>query len=118
MKVIIAGSRHMPIEDYPLIHRAVLASGFNLTEVVSGHAKGADQLGEFYAKQKQLPCRIFPADWHTYGKAAGPIRNKQMMEYSDAAIVFIWDNSRGSANMIKQMQENNKPVFIVKNGKL
>lgn len=118
MKVIIAGSRHMPDELFHLISKAVFASGFDITEVVSGCAKGADRLGERWAREKLVPCTRFPADWSKHGKAAGPIRNGQMKNYADAAIVFIWDNSRGSANMISQMQKANKPVFIVRDGKL
>jgi hypothetical protein len=42
MKVIIAGSRHMPFSAYPLIQQAINASGFQVDEVVCGMAKGAD----------------------------------------------------------------------------
>lgn len=118
MKVIIAGSRHMPVSLYYLVPKAVAKSGFDITEIVSGTAKGADTLGEFYAAEYEIPCKLFPPDWDTYGKAAGPIRNGQMKEYADAAIVFIWDGSRGSANMIRQMQQASKPVFVVKDGQL
>lgn len=108
----------MPNELYKLIDVAVVASGFTITEEVCGTARGADTLGKQWAEAHQIPVKEFPADWNQYGKAAGPIRNKQMMEYADAAIVFIWDNSRGSANMIKQMKQANKPCFIVHGGKL
>ncbi len=116
MKVIIAGSRHMPESLYPLISAAVVASGFPITEVVSGRAKGADRLGERFAIEHNLPLKLFPANWNLHGKSAGPIRNSEMKNYADAAIVFIWDGSRGSANMILQMQKAKKPVFVVKDG--
>jgi hypothetical protein len=107
----------MPASLYPLVRQAVIASGFDITEVVSGTAKGADTLGEFYAAEYDIPCKLFPPDWDKYGKAAGPIRNGQMKDYADAAIVFIWDGSRGSANMIKQMEKAGKPAFVVRDGK-
>lgn len=116
MKVIIAGSRHMPDSLYNLIGEAIKFSGYDVTEIISGRARGADRLGEHYAKVNRIPLKAFPADWVKYGKAAGPIRNSEMKNYADAAIVFIWDNSRGSANMISQMQKAGKPVFIVKDG--
>lgn len=106
----------MAINNYCLIGKAIKFSGFNLSEIVSGQAKGADTLGECYSIECEIALKCFPADWDTYGKAAGPIRNSQMRDYADAAIVFIWDNSRGSANMIAQMQKANKPCFVVKNG--
>lgn len=115
MKVIIAGSRHMT-QDYTLIGAAVVSSGFEVSEVVCGLARGADTWGKEWAIIRSIPVKEFPADWDKFGKAAGSIRNGQMMEYADAAIVLIWDGSRGSQNMIDQMQKAKKPCFVVKNG--
>jgi hypothetical protein len=125
MKVIIAGSRHMPFESYPLIGRAVARfeqfTGRKITEVVCGEAKGADTLGKKWAfceNTPRIPVKSFPADWDTYGKGAGPIRNREMAEYAEGLIVFIWDSSRGSANMLQQMQDLDKPCYVVYNGEL
>lgn len=118
MKVIIAGSRHMPFSMFPLIQQAVDKSGFNVTEVVCGMAKGADQLGGKWAYQNGIPVKKFPADWDKHGKAAGPIRNAEMGQYADAAIIFIWDGSRGSADMERKMRALKKPTFTVWNGEI
>jgi hypothetical protein len=116
MKVIIAGSRHMPFSAYPLIQQAIDASGFQVDEVVCGMAKGADTFGMKWAYHAGIPVKKFPADWETHGKAAGPIRNSEMRDYADALIVFIWDGSRGSANMLAQMEKVGKPCYVVYNG--
>lgn len=79
-------------------------------------AKGADTLGELWALKEGKRVARFPANWNKYGRAAGPVRNKQMAEYADALIVFIWNNSRGSANMLDQMSSLDKPCFVVRNG--
>lgn len=120
MKVIIAGSRHMPFSAYPLIAQAIerCKPVFEVTEVVCGEAAGADTYGKKWAYHNKIPVKSFPADWETYGKGAGPIRNRQMAEYADALIVFIWDGSRGSANMLKTMQNLNKPCYVVYNGEI
>lgn len=123
MKVIIAGSRHMPFSMYPLIAVAVerfeAMTGWKITEVVCGKAKGADTFGEKWARcEAGLPVTEFPADWDTYGKRAGPIRNGEMADYADGLIVFIWDGSRGSANMLEQMQNRNKPCYVIYDGEL
>jgi len=60
------------------------------TDIVSGTAKGADQLGERYAKEKGYRVKKFPADWVRYGKGAGHVRNKEMAEYANYIVVF-WD---------------------------
>jgi len=100
MKVIIAGSRKF--NDYKKLCKIcdhLLQNQTNI-EIVSGTAKGADKLGEQYAKERGFKLTKFPANWNKYGKAAGPKRNQQMAQYADALIAF-WDGkSRGTKNMI------------------
>jgi len=111
MKLIIAGSRSIKLQQSALYH---LSNHFPTpTEVVSGGAEGIDKAGEIYAINTSKPVKKFTPDWETYGKAAGPIRNKQMAEYADA-LLLIWDGkSRGSANMKKEMLAIGKPVYEV-----
>ena len=112
MKIVIAGSRS--ITDYDVIKKTLKNGIGTITEVVSGAANGADRLGERWAEENNVPLKKFPADWNKYKKAAGPIRNKQMAEYADAAVIF-WDGkSRGSVNMAEQMKKLGKPYYIVK----
>lgn len=120
MKIIIAGSRHMPFELFPIIQQAVDKSGFDVTEVVCGEALGADTWGKKWAfmQKPRIPVKSFPADWNEHGKRAGPIRNKEMGDYADGLIVFIWPNSRGSQHMLNYMQHLGKPVFPVFNGEI
>lgn len=109
MKVIIAGSRD--ITDFGLVNDIVQPYLKNITEIVCGCAKGVDQLGWEIGQIAEIPVKEFPADWNKHGKAAGPIRNKQMADYADAAIV-IHNGSKGSLNMIEQMRKLKKPVLI------
>lgn len=118
MKVIIAGSRHMPFSMYPLIGQAVTKSGYKITEVVCGMARGADMFGAKWAYEQGIPIKKFPANWEEFGLKAGPIRNAEMAQYADAAIIFIWDGSRGSADMERKMKALKKPVFTVWNGEI
>lgn len=110
--LIIAGSRN--IEDYEIVRLAVEESGWwpQITEIVSGGARGVDRLGERLGKRNNMPIRIFPADWLTHGKSAGYKRNRQMAEYADF-LVAVWDGkSRGTLNMIEEMRTLDKPVYI------
>lgn len=110
MRVVISGTR--TITDYTQLEKAIKQSGFLITEVVSGHCRGVDIMGEEWAKNNGISIKIFPADWNKYGKSAGPIRNKQMAEYAEAAII-LWDgNSRGTENMISLAKLNNLKVFV------
>lgn len=110
MKCIIAGSR--TITDYAAVERAIEASAFPITQVVSGCAPGVDRLGEQWGYRHDLPIAHFPADWERHGKAAGPIRNAAMAAYADA-LILVWDGrSRGSADMLRQARAGGLRVFV------
>jgi hypothetical protein len=109
MKTVIAGSR--TIKDQTIVDKVVKSSGFKVSEVICGCAPGVDTLGEIWAKENNISLAYYPADWNTYGKAAGHIRNGQMADNADAVIV-IWDGeSPGSRNMIKQAKKRNLLLF-------
>lgn len=111
MKVIIAGSRDSGFNILD-IYKAVNKSRFIITEIVSGNARGVDQLGELYAIINNIRIMDFPADWNNKGKSAGIIRNKQMGDYADA-LIALWDEkSKGTNHMINYMKSINKPTFV------
>ena len=108
-KVVIAGTRRF--RNYELLLQVIQDSLIPITEVVSGaEPSGVDALGERYARENNLPLSQAPADWDKYGKAAGFIRNKEMAEYADAAIVICVNSSPGSMDMIRQMKALGKQV--------
>lgn len=82
--------------------------------IVSGHASGADSLGEKFAMDHNLQCELHPADWDKHGKAAGPIQNAEMAEVADALIAF-WDGqSRGTRSMIDLAKRKGLQVVVVR----
>ena len=98
LRTIIAGSR--TITDMAVVEYAVQKSGFEITEVVSGGAKGVDTLAQQFAEYHNIPVKVFMADWNAHGKSAGPIRNQQMAEYADQ-LIAVWDGvSLGTCHMI------------------
>ena len=111
-KVIIAGSRDFA--DYALLCSfadEVLAGAEDI-EIVSGGARGADDLGERYARERGYALKVFPAEWKKWGRAAGPIRNGQMAGYADALIAF-WDGqSAGTRDMIRKAEERGLCVKV------
>ena len=110
MKVIVAGSRHA--KDPESVALAIAESGFEVTEVVSGRARGVDTLGEAWAATRGIPVKAFPADWNRYRNGAGPIRNKQMAEYAEALVALLYPDSRGTQNMIAQAQKIGLKVYV------
>jgi len=110
LRVIIAGGRD--IHDYNLVKEAIAECQFPIATVVSGGAKGVDAMGEQYAEEMNLKLNIYPADWETHGRAAGPIRNRKMAENADA-LIAIWDGkSRGTKNMIETAQKKGLLVYV------
>ena len=105
MKVIVAGGRDF--NDYKLLKETL--DNFqqeygNITEVVSGTAKGVDKLGEQYANENNIPIKRFVPDWEGLGKKAGHVRNKKMGDYAkehNGMLVAFWDKrSKGTKGMI------------------
>lgn len=112
-RVIIAGTR--TYDDYETLKAYAdykLSRIDEDIEIVSGGARGADALGERYAKEKGYSVKRFPAEWERYGKRAGPRRNEAMAEYADALLAY-WDGeSRGTKNMIELAKASGLKVGV------
>lgn len=114
MRVIIAGGRNF--NDYEFLKTKCNHILQNQDEVIiiSGGAKGADALGERYAKERGYTLESFPAKWGEYGKKAGMIRNTEMADNSDSLIAF-WDGkSKGTKHMIDTATKKQLPVRVIR----
>ena len=115
-RVIIAGSRSF--NDYELLRERCLSilqekMRTNRVIIVSGHARGADSLGERFANEFSLSFELHPAKWRLLGKAAGMVRNAEMAKCSDALIAF-WDGeSRGTRHMINFARKRGLEVSVI-----
>ena len=115
-KVIIAGCRDFA--DYELLKEEC---DFYLQNqkpedivIVSGHASGADALGDHYALERDLQLETYTADWKAHGRAAGPIRNAQMASVAHA-LIAVWDGkSRETKNMIDTATKRDLQVAVVR----
>jgi len=107
IRLCIFGSRGF--DDYLWLEEEIrrrYGGLYDQLEIVSGHARGADRLGELFADTNRVPIKLFPAEWDKYGKSAGMKRNLQMAQYCTDAIGF-WDGkSKGTAAMIKMCRNN------------
>lgn len=115
-KVIVAGSREF--NDYKLLEARLIHFFHGKTpsevEIVSGGARGADKLGERFAKETGCKLTIMNADWDTYGKSAGYRRNAEMAKYAEACVIF-WDGvSKGTKHMIELAKRENLDLVIIK----
>ena len=86
----------------------------NTLIILSGGCKGGDKIRERYAEENGLKIEKYPADWKTYGRSAGPKRNKQMAEACDYVICFWNGKSKGTKSMIECAKKYGKPIKIKK----
>lgn len=112
MRLSIIGSR--TFNDYFLLKEILDPYTECISLVVSGGAKGADTLGEKWAKDNNIPTLIFKPDWEKYGKRAGWVRNVDIIDNCDGVLAF-WDGiSKGTNHSIELAKEKNKMLRIVK----
>lgn len=124
LRIIIAGTR--TFLDYSRVERTVpkiieaLIKMYpnRIVSIITGAANGADKLGSRYAKEHHIPLREFPADWKAHGKAAGPIRNQEMLDFAmkeTPALIVFWDGkSRGTKNMMEIAKKAGVKVAVVR----
>lgn len=89
--------------------------------VIEGEAPGADSLGREWAESHGIEVLKFPADWTRHGRAAGPIRNRQMLVEGKPnwGVGFIDKDllaSRGTKNMHDQLIKATVTVEIHRPG--
>ena len=113
MKIAIVGSRGF--DDYEILKKTII-NEFEIekiTGIVSGGALGADLLAEKFAIEFSIQVLVFKPDWKRYGKGAGKIRNKKIIENCDYVLAF-WDGiSKGTHGSILIAKELGKPCLVV-----
>ena len=114
MKIAIIGGRDF--NDYVELLRQMQNRyrQKDITHIVSGGAKGADSLAEEFAKQFNYEMIIFPAKWDRYGRGAGFIRNKLIIDEANEVVAF-WDGaSKGTLSSIKLAEKAGKTLHIIR----
>ena len=86
MRLIIAGSR--TCTDDQLLCQTLAPEHARITTIITGGARGADQLGYRWAWKPQVTPQLFRADWERFGKSAGVRWNHQMAQAGDMLLAF------------------------------
>jgi hypothetical protein len=117
---MITGCRHPNGEQFDRYHKAILWRSLNLickqldvTRIIVGCAQGVDAWTVEWCKRTEMPYTVYKADWKRFGKAAGHIRNSEMLADSNKALAF-WDQlSKGTLDAIKKAEEFKKLCTII-----
>lgn len=84
------------------------------TVLIHGAARGADKLADEIGKELGFEIIACPADWNLHGRAAGPIRNEQMLKHKpDLVLAFPLEDSRGTWDMVRKAQSAGVTVKVV-----
>jgi predicted Rossmann fold nucleotide-binding protein DprA/Smf involved in DNA uptake len=111
MRAAIIGSRNF--DDVDFLEKVLSPYAESISEVVSGGAKGADSLGFSWANSKGIPTNIFLPEWDKYGRGAGPVRNRLIIENSDVVFAF-WDGkSKGTKSAIEIAKKMGKIIHTI-----
>ncbi|WP_395809291.1 DUF2493 domain-containing protein [Daejeonella sp.] len=111
MKLAVIGSRTLTNRE--LVHKKLEELKDEIELMVSGGAKGADLLAQKWAEENNVATKIFKPEWEKYGKSAGILRNRKIIESCDYCIAF-WDGiSKGTKSSIDFCVKMNKPYLIV-----
>lgn len=110
MNVAIVGSRGF--KNYEYLEKSISIYFKSISKVISGGAKGADSLAKRFAQEKNIEYIEYPADWDQHGKAAGFIRNLEIVNNCDVLVAY-WDSvSNGTKHSINIARKTDKPVLI------
>ena len=102
---IVAGGRDYKFTDEDIDK----LNNLNIQELVSGNCKGADKCGEEWANSNNIPVVVFPADWAKHGRAAGPLRNREMARFSHAVVLF--PGGAGTQSMHNEALKENLIIY-------
>lgn len=110
--IAIVGSRDFTDLHYMRQGVMLTLQTEDVDAIVSGGQRGADTLSEVIARELEVPHRHIIADWKKYGRAAGPIRNRLVIEACTVLIAFPIGASKGTRNAIEQAKAAGKQVYV------
>jgi hypothetical protein len=107
VKILVTGGRDYANQG--VVHRVLSEYIDQQPIIMEGGANGADALANWFALRNHLECQTFDADWDKHGKAAGPKRNRLMLDHAPD-LVIAFPGGKGTANCVAQAEKRGIPV--------
>lgn len=114
MDVVVFGGRDITVRAlvFRVLDHVTQHPLFAMTRLISGKAPGVDELAEQWARARGIPVLEFKADWAAHGRAAGPLRNREMGKIAESGI-GIWDGrSPGTWDMMEVLRRARKFHYV------
>ena len=104
MIILATGDRNWADVDYVRTVLESLPSGDHT--LIHGDARGLDRIAGRVARDLGWKVYAFPAGWNAWGRAAGPIRNQEMLEVGKPDLVLAFhrdlERSKGTRDMVQR----------------
>jgi ABC-type sugar transport system substrate-binding protein len=110
MKIAVVGARQYPSAARVQSFVRALPADW---EIVSGGASGPDTWAQEAAAEQHRTYTVFYADWNRVGRAAGMLRNNEIVNHCDAVVAFVDGPSRGTLDTVKKAVAQRKPVWVI-----
>ena len=111
MRVLVCGGREF--DNWVMLSSALQAATVDCPvqpTIIQGGAKGADFLARAWGKMARMAVEEYPADWKRHGRAAGAVRNQQMLDEGRPDLVVAFPGGRGTADMVQRAKRAGVPV--------
>lgn len=111
IRIIVCGGRDF--RGRALVERTLdtLHAKHRIALVIQGGAAGADALARAWAKRRGVACETHEAEWQTYGRAAGPLRNARMLADGAPDLVVAFPGGKGTRDMTERAEAASVPVL-------
>lgn len=113
MRVLVCGDRNWTDRTLIRDRLSQLPTG---TVIVQGGARGADRLAEQVADDLGFVVENYPAEWDKYGRSAGPIRNREMLDTRPHLVIAFHDDlskSKGTKDCVNEARNRNITVEVI-----
>lgn len=113
MRVLVCGGRWFIGREMLCHFLDKIDAERGIDTIIEGEARGADQLAASWALSRKKELLPFIADWEKHGNAAGPIRNKEMLEVGKPDLVVAFPGGSGTANMVSLAEKAGVEVIQI-----
>jgi hypothetical protein len=122
IRVLVCGDRDWTDKEYMFSIMDAMHLSTEFVLIIEGGARGADSMAGEWATERGIPLKVYPANWEKFRKAAGPIRNQQMLDEGKPELVVAFhsdiESSKGTKDMVKRAKKADLPVLIFKGSKI
>lgn len=105
MRILVTGGRDYQDQETVDCVLDMYSSVVGPITIIEGGAIGADKLANNWARDTGHPCVTYSANWGLHGKAAGPIRNQQMIDEGKPDLVVAFPGGKGTKDMVTRAEK-------------